>query len=104
MVAGGGLRLARRGSGVHGFRSGLPDDPCFVGFLGASLGAPFCFFVSGFPLFHWLGPIALGANFLAAGLLHRGRPDIAFAALIPFVMVTVTLAVFAFRDITLLRG
>jgi hypothetical protein len=76
----------------------------WLGFIGASIGAPFCIFASGFPLFHWLGLIALAASFLAAGLLYRGRPDIAFAALIPFMIVTVTLAVFAFRDITLLRG
>jgi hypothetical protein len=76
----------------------------WLGFIGATIGAPFCFFASDFPLFHWLGLTALVANFLAAGLLYRGRREIAFAALVPFMIVATVLAVFALRGIRLLPG
>ena len=49
--------------------------------------------------------MALAANVLSAWLIARGRrPDIAFAALVPFMMIVAALAVFAVRDIRLLRG
>ena len=75
-----------------------------LGFIGASIAAPFCLFVGGYPLFHWAGHVAMCANFLAAYLLHHGRRDVAFTALLPFMMVLTVLFVFALRDITLLRG
>jgi hypothetical protein len=76
----------------------------WLGFIGAAIGAPFCFYASGFPLFYWIALTAAGANFVAAYLLVRGRAEIAFAALVPFMLITVTLAVFALRGIRLLRG
>jgi len=71
------------------------------GFLGAATAAPFCLFVSGYPLFHGISQIAVAANFVAAYLLYRDRPEVAFAALVPFMMILVVLAVFALRGITL---
>jgi len=76
----------------------------WLAFIGALVVAPFCVFVSGYPLFHRVALIALGANFVAAWLLHRGRPDIALAALVPVMMIIATLTVFAFRNIRLLHG
>ena len=75
----------------------------WFGFIGAAFAAPFCLFVSGYPLFHWGGLVALAANFVAAYLLYRGRPDVAFTALVPFMMIVTVLAVFTLRDITLVR-
>jgi len=72
--------------------------------LGGVIIAPFCVSVSGYPLLHWAALIALGMNFVAAWLLYRGRADMAFAALVPIMMIIATLTVFAFRDIRLLRG
>jgi hypothetical protein len=73
----------------------------WFGFLGAAIAAPFCLFVAGYPLFHWAAPVALAANVLAAYLVYRGRPDMAFTALVPFIMIVTVLSMFALRDITL---
>jgi hypothetical protein len=75
----------------------------WAGFVGAAIAAPFCWYASSYPLFYWPALIAMGANVLAAVLLQRGRPDFAFAALVPLMMVVATFAVFAFRDIHLIR-
>jgi hypothetical protein len=76
----------------------------WAGFVGAVIIAPFCMFLSGYPLLHWVALVAFAANFVAAWLLRRGRPDVAFAALVPVMMMIATLTVFAFRDIRLVRG
>ena len=86
------------------FAAGFLTTRTWLGFIGAAIAAPFCFAASGYPLFHWVALVALGANFVSAFLLHRGRADIAFAALVPFMMVAALLAVFAFREVRLLRG
>ena len=61
-----------------------------VGFVAAALAAPFCFWISLYPtpIGRFGGPIALVGNVLAAYLLHRGRRDVAFACLAPFVIVS----------------
>ena len=84
------------------FAAGFLTNRTWLGFAGAAFAAPFCFYASGYPLFEWFAPIALAANFVSAWLLYRGRADIAFAALLPFMMVAAVLAVFALRDIRLL--
>jgi hypothetical protein len=75
----------------------------WLGFVGAGIAAPFCLFAAGYPLFHWAAPVALVGNILAAYLVYRGRPEVAFASLLPFIMIVTLLAVFALRDITLVR-
>ena len=85
------------------FGVALATPRAWLGFVGASLAAPFCVFVSGYPLFGWTAQVALAANFLAAYLLHRGRRDVAFTLLLPFMIIVTVLAVFALRDIRLLR-
>jgi len=86
---------------VAAFGVALLTPRTWMGFIGASLAAPFCLFVSGYPLFHRAGQVALAANVLAAYLLHRGRRDMAFTLLLPFMMIVTVLAVFALRDIRL---
>jgi hypothetical protein len=88
---------------LSAFAGGFLTSRSWLGLLGALISAPFCFYASGYPLFHWIAPIGLCANFVAAWLLHRRRHDIAFAALVPFVMIVTTLAVFAIRNIRLMR-
>lgn len=72
------------------------------GLLAALIAAPFCFFVTGYPMFRWAGWVAFAANFLSASLARRRR-EIAFAALVPFMMIVTLLAVFALRGIVLAR-
>ena len=74
------------------------------GFIGAVIAAPFCVIVSGYPMFAAAGQVTLAANVLAAFLLYRGRREVAFAALVPFMVVSTALAVFAVRGITLVHG
>jgi hypothetical protein len=74
----------------------------WLGFAGATIAMPFCAVLSRSPTFRAPGLIALGANVLSAYLFYRGRRDIAFACLVPFMMIATILAVFALRHITLL--
>jgi len=86
------------------FAAALRTGRTSLGFAGAAIATPFCLYVNGYPLFHWTGAIACGANFLAAFLIHRGRRDVAFTVLLPFLIIVTVLAVFALRHIRLLRG
>ena len=74
----------------------------WLAFTAAAIATPFCLFVTGYPMFRWAGWVALAANFLSACLMRRRR-EIAFAALVPFMMIVTLLAVFAAREITLVR-
>src|SRR5262245_3916276 len=68
--------------------------------LATTLSAPFCEFVSGYPIVGQLAWAALIGNILAACFMRRRR-DVAFAALTPFAAICVFLAVLAVRGITL---
>ena len=72
----------------------------WFGFVGAALAMPFCFLVSLYPLpiWHWGGPLALTANCVSAWLLHRGRRDIAFSFLLPFMIVSTLLGLLVLRQ------
>src|SRR5438874_1149376 len=35
------------------FAAGFPASRPWLGFVGAAVATPFCFYVSGYPLFHW---------------------------------------------------
>ena len=67
--------------------------------VGAALAAPFCFFVSLYPvpIGRLGGPIALCANVASAWLLQRGRRSAGAACLAPFLVVA---GVFAWLVIT----
>jgi hypothetical protein len=75
----------------------------WLGLLGAAASVPFCLFTSGFPLFRELSYVAIGANFVSAWLLYRQRREHAFPLLLPFMMITAVLGVFALRGIVLVR-
>ena len=86
------------------FGLALLTTHAWLGFIGAAIAAPFCADVSGYPLFHWAGHLALAANFVSAYCLRIGRRDVAFTMLLPFMIILTVLAVFALRGITLLRA
>lgn len=52
---------------------------------------------------HWLSLIACGLNFVAAGLLWRGRRDIAFTFLLPFMLVVTMIVIFWVRGFPVFR-
>jgi hypothetical protein len=76
------------------FCAALFSERSWPAFVAAALAAPFCLFVSAYPIpiGRFGGPIALVSNFLSAWLLHRQRRNIAFAFLVPFLAVA---AIFA---------
>jgi hypothetical protein len=76
----------------------------WLGLIGAAIATPFCVSVSGYPMFHWAGCVALIANFVSAFVISRGRRDVAFAILVPFMMITAFLAVSARRGIVLVQA
>jgi len=73
-----------------------------LGAAGAAASAPFCLFVSGYPILGNIAWTALLGNIIAAVLMRRRR-DVAFAALTPFAAICIFLAVLALRGITLVH-
>ena len=69
----------------------------WLGVLGAAAAMPYLWQVSRVPLFHWIAIVAMAGNAVAAVALLRRRPDVAFAALSPALMVFAALSVFALR-------
>ena len=76
----------------------------WVGVVGALIAAPLCLYLKDLPFLHWTSLVALGANFASAALLWRGRRDIAFALLLPFMCVIALIAIFWVRDFSVFRG
>jgi hypothetical protein len=56
------------------------------------------------PYLHWMSLVALPANFMSAALLWRGRRDIAFTLLLPFMIVIAPMAILWIRDFSVFRG
>ena len=76
----------------------------WTGFVGACIAAPLCLYLKDLPFLHWVSLVALFANFASAALLWRGRRDIAFSVLLPFMIVITLIAIFWFRDFSVFRG
>ena len=76
----------------------------WAGFAGASIAAPLCLYLKDFPYLHWVSLAALAANFVSAALLWRGRRDIAFTLLLPFMIVITLTAIFWTRNFSVFRG
>ena len=77
---------------------------CWAGFAGALIAAPLCLYLKDLPYLHWTSVVSLAANFVSAGFLWRGRRDIAFALLLPFMIVIALIAIFWIRDFSVFRG
>ena len=76
----------------------------WAGLAGAIIAAPLCLYLKDLPYLHWMSVVALPANFASAALLWRGRRDIAFTLLLPFMIVVALIAVFWMRDFSVFRG
>ena len=67
-------------------------------FAGAVISAPLCLYLAEMPYLHWVSLAALAANVVSVAALWRGRHDIAFAMLLPFMMMIVLIAILWFRN------
>ena len=76
----------------------------WAGFAGALIAAPLCLYLKDMPYLHWASLAALAANFVSATLVWRGRRDIGFTLLLPFMIVIVLIAILWFRDFSVFRG
>ena len=76
----------------------------WAGFAGASIAAPLCLYLADMPYLHWVSLAALGANFVTAAAVWRGRRDIAFAMLLPFMMMVVLTVILLLRNFSVFRG
>jgi hypothetical protein len=76
----------------------------WVAFAGALIASPLCWYLKDMPYLHWVSLAALPANFAAAMALWRGRHDIAFAMLLPFMMMIVLSVILWFRNFSVFSG
>ena len=77
----------------------------WVGIVGAVIAVPLCLYLSDMPYgLHWASLAALAANFLAVAALWRGRHDIAFAMLLPFMLMIVLIVILWLRNFSVFRG
>jgi hypothetical protein len=76
----------------------------WAGLAGASIAAPLCLYLKDMPYLHWVSLVALPANFVSAALLWRGRRDIAFSLLLPFMIALTLIAILWMRDFSVFRG
>jgi hypothetical protein len=77
----------------------------WVGLVGALISVPLCLYLADMPYgLHWASLAALAANFLAVVALWRGRHDIAFAMLLPFMIMIVLIAILWLRNFSVFRG
>ena len=76
----------------------------WVGFAGALIAAPLCMYLTDMPYLHWVSLAALTGNFLSVAALWRGRPDIAFAMLLPFMIMIVLVAILWLRNFSVFSG
>lgn len=75
-----------------------------TGLVGAAIGVPLCLYLADMPYLHWVSLAALPANFASAAALWRGRHDIAFAMLLPFMFMTVLVVILWLRNFSVFSG
>ena len=76
----------------------------WVGFVGALIATPLSLYLTDMPYLHWVSLAALPANFVAVAAWWRGRPDIAFAMLLPFMLMVVLVVLLWFRNFSVFTG
>ena len=76
----------------------------WMGVAVAVIAVPLCLYLKDLPFLHWTSLAALPANFVSAALLWRGRWDMAFALLLPFMCAIALIAIFWMRDFSVFSG
>ena len=76
----------------------------WAGLAGALIAAPLCLYLKEMPYLHWVSLAAFAANFASAVVLWRGRRDIGFALLLPFMIVIALIAILWMRNFSVFRG
>lgn len=76
----------------------------WVGFAGAVIAAPLCLYLMDMPYLYWASRIAVAANFVSALALWRDRRDIAFAMLLPFMVMVVLAVLLWYRNFSVFVG
>ena len=76
----------------------------WAGVAGAVIAGPLCLYLADMPYLHWVSLAALVANFVSAAALWRGRHDIAFAMLLPFMIMIVLVAILWLRNFSVFSG
>jgi hypothetical protein len=80
-----GVSLIVFAAGLLGRRPGLV-------LAGSVISTPFCLYISAFPAIRVFGLAVLGLNFLSVWASRRGRPLVAGALVLPFVVLAGALA------------
>jgi uncharacterized membrane protein YfcA len=76
----------------------------WAGVAGAVIAAPLCLYLSDMPYLHWVSLAALPANFVSVAALWRGRRDIAFAMLLPSMVMAVLAVILLLRNFSVFSG
>jgi hypothetical protein len=83
------------GLSLMAFAAGFLSRYSWLGLVGATLSLPFCFLTSLYPIpFGFVGgPVAAISNVAAGWFVLKGRREVAFACLLPFLLLASTMAV-----------
>jgi len=76
----------------------------WAGFLGALIATPLSLYLKDMPYLHWVSLAALPANFVSATALWRGRHDVAFAMLLPFMLTIALIVILWIRNFDVFVG
>ena len=80
------------------FATGLISRRSGLVLAGSVVSAPFCLFVSGYPRIGAFGLVVLGLNFLSVWASRQGRPLVAGALVLPFVVLAGIIAATVLRQ------
>ena len=89
---------------IVAFAVGLFTRHTWVGVAGALIAAPLCLYLTNMPYLHWVSLAALAANFVSVTALWRGRHDVAFAMLLPFMFMIVLIVILWLRNFPVFSG
>ena len=89
---------------VVAFGVALSTRHAWAGVAGAVIAVPLCLYLKDMPYLHWVSLAALPANFVSIAVLWRGRPDIAFAMLLPFMIMVVLVVILWLRNFSVFSG
>lgn len=76
----------------------------WAGFIGTLIVLPLGLYLQSMPYLHWVSLAAMPASFVSAIALWRRRHDIAFAFLLPFMLMVVLIVILWFRNFDVFVG